>query len=957
MPRRRYRLFTVCAVVVVFLLYRLVQNSWAPQPDLASTRRPPPLVPQSAPQGPNREHAKSLAANRPQEPLTGASEPLANDKPKSGHVGQGKAGGDERVDLQHPPSSKDGSPRPSLDGSDDPTSPDKADKDEVPLGWKNPPKGAAPESMPLADGQVHWTKPNEHFPLSKASIVPLPTGAAKKIPKVQFNFASESPRAKDTRLQRQKKVKTELARSWAGYKKHAWMHDELSPSSGRYRDPFCGWSATLVDTLDTLWIAGMKKEFDEAAKAVNNIDFTYTPRSDIPVFETTIRYLGGLIAAFDVSGGSRGDYSFLLDKATELAEILMGIFDTPNRMPLLYYQWKPEYTSQPHAASQVGIAELASLSMEFTRLAQITSENKYYDAIDRITNALVDFQQQGSLIPGMFPESLDASGCNRTATSLRDSLSKGAKEQVDSQEVLSEPQGFGGRPKGLRSVLDSNRRRELDSASEGQQQRRSSGDSTNTTSNGTLKSREKRGGPFAADGTKSEWDCVPQGLVPGGNGLQKFHVGGGQDSAYEYFPKEYLLLGGRESKYQKLYEDAVGAINKWLLFRPMIKGNWDVLFPAKLSTYRDSVEDFRYEYEVAHLTCFIGGMYGLGGRLFDREEDVETAKKLANGCVWAYQSTLSGIMPEFGHVIPCPSKDQCDFNRTRWWEELDPSKGRRDEQARKWEADQGTKKAGRAAAAKAALEDDESKASDSSAKDTIRQKSNSLGDKSSVIDKRAAVPEQGKNSEGGSEDEDDHDGSKLPASLRKKVGKNFGKDHKFKNGKSSQLDIPKNSLANDDTEEAAEADSDGPASSKRQGLLASKSDSSAADKPQSHEEYVKEKFQREGLPPGFVDVPSASYILRPEAIESVWYMYRITGDVEWMDKGWQMFEATVRATRTSIANSAVHNVLLEEPTTKDEMESFWMAETLKYYLLLFSEPDVISLDEWVLNTEAHPFRL
>ncbi|XP_044717242.1 glycosyl hydrolase family 47 protein [Hirsutella rhossiliensis] len=805
MPRRRYRLFTVCAVVVVFLLYRLVQNSWAPQPDLASTRRPPPLVPQSAPQGPNREHAKSLAANRPQEPLTGASEPLANDKPKSGHVGQGKAGGDERVDLQHPPSSKDGSPRPSLDGSDDPTSPDKADKDEVPLGWKNPPKGAAPESMPLADGQVHWTKPNEHFPLSKASIVPLPTGAAKKIPKVQFNFASESPRAKDTRLQRQKKVKTELARSWAGYKKHAWMHDELSPSSGRYRDPFCGWSATLVDTLDTLWIAGMKKEFDEAAKAVNNIDFTYTPRSDIPVFETTIRYLGGLIAAFDVSGGSRGDYSFLLDKATELAEILMGIFDTPNRMPLLYYQWKPEYTSQPHAASQ------------------ITSENKYYDAIDRITNALVDFQQQGSLIPG---------------------------------------------------------------------------------------------------------------LVPGGNGLQKFHVGGGQDSAYEYFPKEYLLLGGRESKYQKLYEDAVGAINKWLLFRPMIKGNWDVLFPAKLSTYRDSVEDFRYEYEVAHLTCFIGGMYGLGGRLFDREEDVETAKKLANGCVWAYQSTLSGIMPEFGHVIPCPSKDQCDFNRTRWWEELDPSKGRRDEQARKWEADQGTKKAGRAAAAKAALEDDESKASDSSAKDTIRQKSNSLGDKSSVIDKRAAVPEQGKNSEGGSEDEDDHDGSKLPASLRKK-----------------------NSLANDDTEEAAEADSDGPASSKRQGLLASKSDSSAADKPQSHEEYVKEKFQREGLPPGFVDVPSASYILRPEAIESVWYMYRITGDVEWMDKGWQMFEATVRATRTSIANSAVHNVLLEEPTTKDEMESFWMAETLKYYLLLFSEPDVISLDEWVLNTEAHPFRL
>lgn len=85
-------------------------------------------------------------------------------------------------------------------------------------------------------------------------------------------------------------------------------------------------------------------------------------------------------------------------------------------------------------------------------------------------------------------------------------------------------------------------------------------------------------------------------------------------------------------------------------------------------------------------------------------------------------------------------------------------------------------------------------------------------------------------------------------------------------------------------------------------------------------------------------------------------MYRITGDSTWMDKGWAMFEATVRATRTEIANSAIDDVMLDEPGLKDEMESFWLAETLKYYYLLFSEPDVVSLDEWVLNTEAHPFR-
>lgn len=86
-------------------------------------------------------------------------------------------------------------------------------------------------------------------------------------------------------------------------------------------------------------------------------------------------------------------------------------------------------------------------------------------------------------------------------------------------------------------------------------------------------------------------------------------------------------------------------------------------------------------------------------------------------------------------------------------------------------------------------------------------------------------------------------------------------------------------------------------------------------------------------------------------------MYRITGDTTWMDKGWQMFQATVRATRTEFANSAIDDVLNNsEPGLKDEMESFWIAETLKYYLLLFSEPSLISLDEWVLNTEAHPFK-
>jgi mannosyl-oligosaccharide alpha-1,2-mannosidase len=84
-------------------------------------------------------------------------------------------------------------------------------------------------------------------------------------------------------------------------------------------------------------------------------------------------------------------------------------------------------------------------------------------------------------------------------------------------------------------------------------------------------------------------------------------------------------------------------------------------------------------------------------------------------------------------------------------------------------------------------------------------------------------------------------------------------------------------------------------------------------------------------------------------------MYRITGDPIWQEKGWTMFEHIISATSTTYGHSAIQGVT-GEPEQIDQMESFWLAETLKYFYLLYSTPDVISLDEWVLNTEAHPFK-
>ena len=96
---------------------------------------------------------------------------------------------------------------------------------------------------------------------------------------------------------------------------------------------------------------------------------------------------------------------------------------------------------------------------------------------------------------------------------------------------------------------------------------------------------------------------------------------------------------------------------------------------------------------------------------------------------------------------------------------------------------------------------------------------------------------------------------------------------------------------------------------------------------------------------------------RPEAIESLFILYRITGDETLLEDAWTMFRAIEKHTRTEYGNAALRNAMRDPPDKMDAMESFWTAETLKYFYLIFSEdPDLISLDEWVFNTEAHPFR-
>lgn len=101
-------------------------------------------------------------------------------------------------------------------------------------------------------------------------------------------------------------------------------------------------------------------------------------------------------------------------------------------------------------------------------------------------------------------------------------------------------------------------------------------------------------------------------------------------------------------------------------------------------------------------------------------------------------------------------------------------------------------------------------------------------------------------------------------------------------------------------------------------------------------------------------VTSPEYPLRPEIIESTWYLYRLTGDARYRTMGKVLFEDFVRDCRTDAGYAALKSVVTKEQA--DDMESFVLAETFKYFYLLFAPPSTIDLDKEVFNTEAHPLR-
>ncbi len=199
-------------------------------------------------------------------------------------------------------------------------------------------------------------------------------------------IAAEAPPqiASMTRPQLAAAVREELLASWQAYEKYAWGHDELRPLSKTPRDWY-GQSLlmTPVDSLDTLILLGFPAEADKARKLiVENLSFD----KDITVknFEITIRLLGGLLSAYQLTGDER-----LLRLADDLGTRLLPVFNSPTGMPYVYVNLKTGKTS----GTKSNPAEIGTLLLEFGTLSRLTHKPVYYE---KAKNAVVQLYRRRS---------------------------------------------------------------------------------------------------------------------------------------------------------------------------------------------------------------------------------------------------------------------------------------------------------------------------------------------------------------------------------------------------------------------------------------------------------------------------------------------------------------------------------------------------------------------------------
>ncbi|XP_050425753.1 endoplasmic reticulum mannosyl-oligosaccharide 1,2-alpha-mannosidase [Adelges cooleyi] len=192
---------------------------------------------------------------------------------------------------------------------------------------------------------------------------------------------------------RQNAVLNAFKHAWSGYRKYAWGHDHVKPISKRYQDWF-NLGLTIVDSLDTLWIMNMKKEFDEAREWVST-KFSLDHYKDVNLFETTIRVLGGFLSAYHFTGDS-----LFLDKALDVGERLLPCFTkSPSPIPYSDVNLVSHMAHSPKWSPDSSTAEVSTLQLEFRDLSRCVGRPDFEKVASRVSEHIHTLEKYHGLVP------------------------------------------------------------------------------------------------------------------------------------------------------------------------------------------------------------------------------------------------------------------------------------------------------------------------------------------------------------------------------------------------------------------------------------------------------------------------------------------------------------------------------------------------------------------------------
>lgn len=194
---------------------------------------------------------------------------------------------------------------------------------------------------------------------------------------------------------RQRKVIASMRHAWASYVEFAWGHDEVRPlSENKYSDfspettADTGIALTAIEALDTLWLMGLEDEFKMVVDYLASPKHTFAKNMFVSLFEVTIRALGGLLSAYELSG-----HPVLLDKANDLGSRLFRAFlsrDQSERLPPATVNLLTgETVVESWLGDKQSLSEVTTLQLEFRKLSYFTGDMRYDERVQLVMRTIL----------------------------------------------------------------------------------------------------------------------------------------------------------------------------------------------------------------------------------------------------------------------------------------------------------------------------------------------------------------------------------------------------------------------------------------------------------------------------------------------------------------------------------------------------------------------------------------